>query len=603
MPFEDKIDGSKLPHIRAPIPECWSSESISLAEVSSILTSKFMQGVCQQNHEIWETQEELKDIDHSSLTLSQATCLWLPEFSDNRRSLRTSLIGIFSWCDTLPESLNSAFMNPDSKPDQETMRVLGMNRFMIRSLFTVKFAEWLSQLTEVWTFDNFVGLFLQEPLNAPPGFAKMARLRQKFLYLLKNLSVKRNKKNSTEQKIHKVTEGVQGMVLKKPENDNDKLQLSSKQKRKLRKKEARKRAREEAALKRRQQYNQGPQKSFSLLDALINKDQQQKKKHNKDIITQLAEDAKPEDLIPQEHHEEMELQMAAQKQQQQQQQQTNNNKAQKQKLNTNSPSLLPSSIPLPKKDGNMQLRLSPPRPPSVNRGSVSGPSNASSGNKGLLLKAPMKAIEKTRKKREKKSVLDWQNEAKAVAEAKAQAKAIELAEKQKIAQTLAESAKSGNKCLVVLDAPNIAMRHGKNKCFSCKGIAICAQYFAKLGFEVRGFVPDHVLRGNRPKKQAKYNPIDTEVLEDLIEKDIIIATPPQDYDDSYAILYAQRKHGIIVSNDMYRDAVSSAPVRKQNELKTWLKNHVLSFTFVEDEFMFNPDFKIPMDVLKAAKKS
>lgn len=67
----------------------------------------------------------------------------------------------------------------------------------------------------------------------------------------------------------------------------------------------------------------------------------------------------------------------------------------------------------------------------------------------------------------------------------------------------------------------------------------------------------------------------------------------QDYDDSYCLQYAHRKDAVIVSNDMYRDWVKKQPSWKKSESILWLRTHVISYTFVKDEFMPNPDFSMP----------
>jgi hypothetical protein len=62
------------------------------------------------------------------------------------------------------------------------------------------------------------------------------------------------------------------------------------------------------------------------------------------------------------------------------------------------------------------------------------------------------------------------------------------------------SAKAGSVSelpLIVLDAPNIAMRHGLNERFSSRGIAIVFNYFLSMGHKVIGFLPVSVLRLNK----------------------------------------------------------------------------------------------------------
>jgi len=73
--------------------------------------------------------------------------------------------------------------------------------------------------------------------------------------------------------------------------------------------------------------------------------------------------------------------------------------------------------------------------------------------------------------------------------------------------------------------------------------------------------------------------------------ELLVVTPPQDYDDSYVIKYAQSKDGCILTNDMYRDYVEKCHHKRR--AKDWLRSHLISFTFVGDEFLPNPDFEFP----------
>ena len=164
--------------------------------------------------------------------------------------------------------------------------------------------------------------------------------------------------------------------------------------------------------------------------------------------------------------------------------------------------------------------------------------------------------------------------------------------------------------MVVLDAPNIAMRHGTrgtSKTFSCQGIKIAIDYYQKLGHKVIGFIPDFYLSyenvGKHKRaadigvgdKRASKTPDDIGLLKKLMDEGTLAATPPQDYDDSYCIQYAmQRKGSVIVSNDMYRDAWQDVENRQeQHRLRTWFKAHCCSYTFIADDFMPNPDFDFP----------
>ena len=56
--------------------------------------------------------------------------------------------------------------------------------------------------------------------------------------------------------------------------------------------------------------------------------------------------------------------------------------------------------------------------------------------------------------------------------------------------------------MIVLDVQNIAMRHGLNKTFSCKGIEIALKYWQAIGHRVIGFLPDYLL--DKEKVQRKW---------------------------------------------------------------------------------------------------
>ncbi|CAM9687796.1 unnamed protein product, partial [Ectocarpus sp. 12 AP-2014] len=146
--------------------------------------------------------------------------------------------------------------------------------------------------------------------------------------------------------------------------------------------------------------------------------------------------------------------------------------------------------------------------------------------------------------------------------------------------------------LVVIDVPNVAMRHGLNKKFSCTGVQMAVEYFRTAGHRVLGFLPDYYLdlkRTNgleRAKKlgvadvKASRLPDDVQLLQRLVDDGLIVSTPPQDYDDSYCIKYAMARDGYVVTNDLYRDHVKGIEGRKKADAaRRWIKSHSISYTF------------------------
>lgn len=148
--------------------------------------------------------------------------------------------------------------------------------------------------------------------------------------------------------------------------------------------------------------------------------------------------------------------------------------------------------------------------------------------------------------------------------------------------------------IVLIDGPNVAMRHGNGK-FSSKGIKYAIEYYLSKGYDVKAFIPEQYLdedRGARLRlkggKDAKKATDYIGVLKDLDSQGYLIKTPPWDYDDSYCITYARDKGGIIISNDRFWDHIESDP-----SIKAWIRSHTCSYTFAGDDFLPNPQFIIP----------
>ncbi len=154
------------------------------------------------------------------------------------------------------------------------------------------------------------------------------------------------------------------------------------------------------------------------------------------------------------------------------------------------------------------------------------------------------------------------------------------------------------KPLIILDASNIAMRHGDQK-FSSKGIQIAMDYFNKNGHKVISFLPEYFFRQKDPNSiinKKRVIPDNVEYLNELHKKHLVIQSPPQDYDDSYCIQYAKNHEAFIVTNDLFRDYLDKInDNRKRETERIWIKEKSISFTFNQDEFIPNPDaafFKI-----------
>ena len=168
--------------------------------------------------------------------------------------------------------------------------------------------------------------------------------------------------------------------------------------------------------------------------------------------------------------------------------------------------------------------------------------------------------------------------------------------------------------LIIMDAENIAMNHGCHLFFSVRGIQLVREYFEKRGHKVVGFVPEYCMdernwseRWEAVKKKLKTGsvdedhfdrssstPYDMEALKRLKREGVLSLSPSKDYSDSYAIEYAKTKNGIIITNDRFNDAINKIKdVKLKRITQRWLRTYVISYSFVGDDFIPNPDYEPP----------
>lgn len=199
--------------------------------------------------------------------------------------------------------------------------------------------------------------------------------------------------------------------------------------------------------------------------------------------------------------------------------------------------------------------------------------------------------------------------------------------------------------LIVVDAPNVAMRFGRGK-FVVAGITAVVVHYQRRGHRVVAFLPEtyvdreHVGGLRRMRKlgfevSASKIPDDIPTLLKLVSKNLLVLTPQhvrvahclpappappaplprprlagpasrlylrvrtararhsQDYDDSYCIQHARKHDACIVSNDKYRDYVDKLEGAAKGEARRWVRAHRISYAFAGAEFLPNPDFRFP----------
>ncbi|XP_036128065.1 protein NYNRIN isoform X2 [Molossus molossus] len=148
------------------------------------------------------------------------------------------------------------------------------------------------------------------------------------------------------------------------------------------------------------------------------------------------------------------------------------------------------------------------------------------------------------------------------------------------------SGEPGNQGLrrVVIDGSSVAMVHGLQHFFSCRGIAMAVQYFWNRGHrEVTVFVPTWQLKKNRRVRESHF-------LTKLHSLKMLSITPSQlengkkitTYDYRFMVKLAEETDGVIVTNEQLH-------ILMNNSKKLMVKDRLLPFTFAGNLFMVPDD--------------
>eukprot|EP00917_Polyrhabdina_sp_WS-2016_P022632 GHVP01049080.1.p1 GENE.GHVP01049080.1~~GHVP01049080.1.p1 ORF type:complete len:794 (-),score=118.88 GHVP01049080.1:494-2875(-) len=169
---------------------------------------------------------------------------------------------------------------------------------------------------------------------------------------------------------------------------------------------------------------------------------------------------------------------------------------------------------------------------------------------------------------------------------------------------------------VVIDGQNVGVRYGECasrgssskyksgiRAFNAKGLEIVADYYEAQNYQVTVMLPDDDWIGRIEENKR--------ILNKLTNEKKLIRTPKETYDDSFCVRYAKSNFGVVVTNDMYRDQLAILeeeiididrkldPIELENKKKDlesmerFIKSRLIHFTFIDDIFMPNPDFRFP----------
>lgn len=138
---------------------------------------------------------------------------------------------------------------------------------------------------------------------------------------------------------------------------------------------------------------------------------------------------------------------------------------------------------------------------------------------------------------------------------------------------------------IVIDGSNVAMSHGNQQVFSCRGIKLCVEFFKRRGHtDITAFVPLWRKHEARPESLIA----EREILDELYRQNVLKFTPSRKsgnrlivcYDDKFTVDLADQNGGIIVSNDGFRDLIKENPRWRET-----IEQRTLMYTFAGDRFM------------------
>jgi hypothetical protein len=107
----------------------------------------------------------------------------------------------------------------------------------------------------------------------------------------------------------------------------------------------------------------------------------------------------------------------------------------------------------------------------------------------------------------------------------------------------------------------------------------------------------------KPSDGSKGNSLmetqDVEILNSLVDLGIVTLVPSGDYDDHYILHYARENTAFIISNDFFIDHLAEISVKSiKNSMEIYLNNNRCGFTFVNNDFMVNPNSNLFKTICK-----
>ncbi|XP_030042182.1 protein KHNYN [Microcaecilia unicolor] len=140
---------------------------------------------------------------------------------------------------------------------------------------------------------------------------------------------------------------------------------------------------------------------------------------------------------------------------------------------------------------------------------------------------------------------------------------------------------------IIIDGSNVAMVHGLNQFFSCRGIALAVQYFWDRGHrELTVLVPQwRMKKDSKAKEQHFLTELNAVGLLSFTPSRVVEGRRITPYDDRFLLQLAEQTDGgVILTNDNLRDMA-----QESGKWKVIIKERLLQFTFAGDIFLVPDD--------------
>ena len=139
---------------------------------------------------------------------------------------------------------------------------------------------------------------------------------------------------------------------------------------------------------------------------------------------------------------------------------------------------------------------------------------------------------------------------------------------------------------VVIDGQNVARHYGHNQ-FVTRGLQIVLDYYFRKGVPAVALLPRHYV-DMRPGNSRTADDIPLLLSLEVIGR--VCFVPAGTHDDFFILKYAMQKNIDIISNDRFEKEITGQETPEQaDRLKNFLRQHLIPFMFVHDDFIPNPD--------------